>query len=181
VPYELLHVFSNMEIIRSTYLLSSAGLIGKVDVSRGVPDHSVLRWSVAVNLAVGPGSRSTGDSSTLYTTITKFDVSEIPDTFLTSEDTLLVLETAIPRLEHASTEQRKIDGLYEEFGTTVRAEMTETFQSKTCVIKSKVNNKKRRAQKPWWNNNQTLLWNDVCRAEREWLKTTRAGKEVKGI
>ena len=33
-----------------------------------------------------------------------------------------------------------------------------------------VNNKKRRFGKPWWNNQLTELWNNVCETERRWLK-----------
>ena len=34
----------------------------------------------------------------------------------------------------------------------------------------KVNNKKRRVNKPWCNNELTTLWNSVCYQERNWVK-----------
>ena len=27
-----------------------------------------------------------------------------------------------------------------------------------------------RMKKPWWNENLTVLWNDVCKADGEWRK-----------
>ncbi|CAG2196009.1 unnamed protein product [Mytilus edulis] len=40
---------------------------------------------------------------------------------------------------------------------------------KTNIYDGK-SNKRRRMKKSWWNENLTLLWNDVCKAERAWHK-----------
>ena len=33
-----------------------------------------------------------------------------------------------------------------------------------------ISNKRRKMKKPWWNDNLTVLWNEVCAAERIWRK-----------
>ncbi len=38
---------------------------------------------------------------------------------------------------------------------------------------SSSNNKKRRAGKPWWNDELSRLWNNVCMAEKDYVKSSR--------
>jgi hypothetical protein len=171
VPYEMLHMFKNFEVTKSSDLITKAGLIGSVDVSRGVPDHSVLTWSMAIDNGpwASPAIHSYNGTDTTAQTFTKYDLSDIPDTFMSNEDILLALETAITTLECSSTVQNEIDSVYVEFCETVRAEMSKSLRSKRVVISSDINNRKRRIRKPWWNDYLSKLWNDVCYREREWL------------
>ena len=38
------------------------------------------------------------------------------------------------------------------------------------ILKDGINNKKRRAKRPWWTDELRLLWNDLCTQEKLWLK-----------
>ena len=38
------------------------------------------------------------------------------------------------------------------------------------TILTGVSNKRRKIGKPWWSDRLTNLWNDVCIAERSWLR-----------
>ena len=38
------------------------------------------------------------------------------------------------------------------------------------MIKLGQSNKRRRILKPWWNDELQMMWNDMCDAERAWLK-----------
>jgi hypothetical protein len=45
--------------------------------------------------------------------------------------------------------------------------MKQILKSKVIVISNSVNmNKKKRIKKPWWNDNLTYLFNDMCYAEK---------------
>jgi hypothetical protein len=38
------------------------------------------------------------------------------------------------------------------------------------VLIDGLSNKHRRCKKPWWNDDLTSLWNEVCSAEKIWIK-----------
>ena len=44
IPYENLHNISNFSVIRSSSLVTDAGVLGNI-----IPDHSVLRWSFSLD------------------------------------------------------------------------------------------------------------------------------------
>ena len=41
---------------------------------------------------------------------------------------------------------------------------------RNCHIHIKLEKKRRRHKKPWWNDSLADKWNQVCQAERNWLK-----------
>lgn len=48
VPYELLHLFSNFEVIRASTLFEACGCLGVSDPTHSISDHSVLKWTMKV-------------------------------------------------------------------------------------------------------------------------------------
>ena len=42
-----------------------------------------------------------------------------------------------------------------------------------------LNNKKKRTRKPWWNDELTQFWNDLCTHEKAWLNCKN--KNIKTI
>ena len=47
--------------------------------------------------------------------------------------------------------------------------MDKHLKPRTVLIGS-TNNEKRRTKKPWWNEELSQLWNDLCTSEKLWLK-----------
>jgi hypothetical protein len=47
--------------------------------------------------------------------------------------------------------------------------MSQILPSKIVLIDG-LSNKHRRCKKPWWNDDLTSLWNEVCSAEKIWIK-----------
>ena len=56
------------------------------------------------------------------------------------------------------------------FYSVVKKEMMSKLPNKNVVIKLGQSNKRRRILKSWWNDELQMMWNDMCDAERAWLK-----------
>ena len=48
--------------------------------------------------------------------------------------------------------------------------MKDNLKHKQVNIEIGLNNKRRRMKKPWWNDTLTVMWNDVCKAEKDMIK-----------
>jgi len=81
-----------------------------------------------------------------------------------------VTET-INSIESHEVSQLNINKVYDNFCSIVGEEMKQKLKSKVIVISNSINmNKKKRIKKPWWNDNLTVLFNDMCYAEKIWKK-----------
>ncbi len=47
-------------------------------------------------------------------------------------------------------------------------EMERKLDKKMIHINTGLNNKRRRVKKPWWSDNLSKLWNELCVAEKCW-------------
>ncbi|CAG2186862.1 unnamed protein product [Mytilus edulis] len=89
---------------------------------------------------------------------------------MSDSETISKLNTFITELEESEINQLNLDNKYEDFVKIVHTEMDlKLIKRKTNIYDGK-SNKRRRMKKSWWNDNLTLLWNDVCKAERAWHK-----------
>ena len=72
--------------------------------------------------------------------------------------------------------------LYSAFCGMVRNEMLQKLPNRHLNLKFGLDNKRRRKRRPWWNENLAARWNEVCLAERDWLKSNdRIRNELKDI
>ena len=106
---------------------------------------------------------------------TKFDTKQIPPGFMNTDITIGALEALSERLNHSDTDQHSMDSLYSDFCSVITDEMNRCLPQKTFLLNGN-RNKKRRAQKPWWSEEMTNKWNDVCIAERDWKRCHREQK-----
>ena len=86
-----------------------------------------------------------------------------------NNDVLTKINELIVTLEQNQNNQAYVDGVYNSFTTVLEGEMKKYLNPKEIVIDG-INNKRRRIKKPWWNKELKLLWNDLCKYERSWLK-----------
>ena len=82
IPYENLHNISNFSVIRASSLVTDAGVLGNIDTTSKLPDHSVLHWSFSLDCTF-----STSAQSSFSTVRTKYDERNIPNDFLADEST----------------------------------------------------------------------------------------------
>ena len=57
--------------------------------------------------------------------------------------------------------------------------MYRKFQYKNIKLKEGVYNKKSRVKKPWWSEELTVLWNELCLKEKAMLKAEAHLKRIK--
>ena len=104
------------------------------------------------------------------------------ETFTISRD-MMVLNEAILRLETSSKLQTDVNNMYSDFVSVVKKEMNEQLNPRRVRLQDSVtSNKKRRSRKPWWTEELSRLWNEMCLAEKKWRKeagTSRCKSELK--
>ena len=173
VAHESLHLFTSFNVIRTVDLINRLVATGSI-APVSFPDHSVITWKIDFESFVDTTSGRINELG--GTSYDKFDVSDVPSSFLSNPSTLFKINSAIASLEGSLRSQTDIDAVYETFCGLVRDEMYTELPYKR--IKAGMTcNKKRRIGKPWWNDNLTELWNQVCEAERIWLRcTSKANK-----
>ena len=167
VPHENLHWFSDFTVTRSKDLFTQAGCVSIMDTSRIIPDHSCLTCSMA--LPVGSSLPQSIDlSNDNMVSFTAFDLSTIPDHFLSSDTCQAALRGCIEQLEASAANQLTVDSVYAQFCDIVKHEMQTQLPHRNIVIKAGRSNKKRRTKKVWWTDEHTLLWNSLCEGEKVW-------------
>ncbi|CAG2188857.1 unnamed protein product [Mytilus edulis] len=159
VPYEMLKSFDRFEDV---------DIIGIVDPTRCMPDHSLLSWSMHLNFPVDENTEPKANAASFKT---KYDLGKIPDDWLNSESFISDIDRIICILEESEANQCDIDKTYESFINSIKSEMSEKIPNKIIQISNGSSNKHRRIKKPWWSTELTDLWNEVCKSETMYLKT----------
>jgi len=167
VSYENLHLFQDFKVVRATDLITKTGLnMTGLDV-RSIPDHSLLYCE----LHISPSLSSLDTSHASKTEFIKYDVKNMPDGFCYSDKIVDRDTETINSLESHEVSQLNINKVYDNFCSIVGEEMKQKLKSKVIVISNSINmNKKKRIKKPWWNDNLTYLFNDMCYTEKIWKK-----------
>ena len=102
---------------------------------------------------------------------TCYDLKSIPLNFMRSIECQARLNEAILRLETSSKMQPDINDMYSDFMTAVKMEMSQTLNPRHIRLQhSASSNKRRRSRKPWWTEELSRLWNNMCSAEKKWQK-----------
>ena len=63
--------------------------------------------------------------------------------------------------------------MYSNFVSTVKTDMNDKLNPRRIRLKDSVrSNKLRRSKKPWWTEELSRMWNDMCDAEKKWRRDT---------
>ncbi len=177
VPHEYLAAMSDFQVLRAADLCQQSGCVGVVDVTRGVPDHSLLKWSTDVGVFLG-GHRDKS-SDPVVSSFVKHNLSSIPEGFLSGEECISAFDGMLQELEATEHVQVSLDSAYSTFCDVIEREMDNHLQPKNIVIREGLSNKRRKIKKQWWTDELSLLWNDFCVAEKKW--STTMGPEKAGL
>lgn len=162
-------MFNNFKVTLVSDLIGDLGLASGLQRFSSKPDHSLLSWCFNLNTYTDSDSGKAALSS-----YTWFDRSNIPYDFLSNRDH--EINSFISRLESEISTQESVDKLYSDLVTTVKDEMSSKLRSKDVVLNNMSNNKKRKFKKPWWTQELSRLWNDLCEAEKLMLRSTGTAK-----
>ena len=176
VPYTSLQYIKSFEILSSSYMVNLACRDVGYE-SRHVPDHSLLRCSIQL-----VGYENQSKSSIPNVSSIKFDCGTIPPGFCDDVSFLLSLNEKIQEIGSSNSVQEEVNLLCSNFCGVLRNEMLQKLPHRHIILKFGLNNKRRRYRKPWWNDSLADKWNQVCIAERNWLKTKDKNRnELKDI
>lgn len=176
VAHEQLHLFNKFKVVRARSLFEAAGCIARRDPQGVISDHSILLWMVDISHFGGQQQSTVQPKQRNIHEQTRYDVSNIQADFLQSDEVATVINNLIQSLETETLSQENIDSLYQEFCETIISEMSAVLPARRVTLKSAHSNKRRRAKKPWWNESLTLMWNNVCEAERVFLRCKGADR-----
>ena len=105
------------------------------------------------------------------------NVSTTPATF--GKDPLYVNEirARVWQLERSLCEQHDIDDAYADQCKINKNEMLQKVERKKILNSSNISNKRRRSARHWWNDKLSVLCNDTCNAEKQWLNCKTVGEK----
>ena len=166
VPYEQLEKYSEFKVTRAVDLINTVLGSGSLD-NYHIPDHSFLTWKIKLKpMEVYTQHDSNDDTCTSFV---RYNRTNIPEAFLNDIETLEKINSKIVHLEQNQNEQCGIDQSYEDFIKIIKSQMSCHLNPKTITVNKC--RKKKRMKKPWWSEELTVLWEKMCKNERNWLKT----------
>ena len=169
VPHDLLQFCEDFEVIRPRVLYTTAGCNGTIDpVKANIPDHSFLKWKVKQSMLIKDVSYDMQDN-VQSTVEDKFKVTNIPEDFMEG-NIKNEIENVIHTLQQADDTQHTINQVFDTFTNLVYVEMTDKLEKCKVSLSSDSFRKKNRQHKAWWHTGLTDLWNDLCKAEKLWIK-----------
>ena len=159
---------SNLDMFTECTIHRPSELINKTDVVPiSVPDHSFITWNL--NIACSVSDRSVPEFESNQT-FTRYDVHNIPESFLADHNIVSSLHNTVFSLESSLRTQNEIDKSYQDLCEQIKTEMSERLHKRTVKINNSSSNKRRKIGKPWWDENLSILWNKVCQAEKLYVK-----------
>ena len=164
VPYENLNKYCNFEVIRSRDIVNRCINIDSLE-NHKILDHSILTWTLCLNTEIKSNQNGNGEPY-FYK---KYDCSSVPIDFMTGSDTLQRTDNLVHEMEAYQNQQHHLDLIYDRFCKGVKSQMDSQLNRRTIILNGN-SNKKRRIQKPLWNEELSKLWNDLCITEKQWIK-----------
>lgn len=168
VNHDELVLYSDFKVSKVTELINQIGH-DCILFSSAFPDHSVLSWKIDIS---GISCRENhADVSVTDKTepLLKFDARKITSDFMSNVNLCRQLHTAVFELESSLISQHDLDNTYNTLCSLIKEEMIDKLPMKRLTFFDGNDNKKRRIRKPWWNDNLTELWNEMCKHENIWL------------
>ena len=115
----------------------------------------------------------------------KYNLIDIPVNFCNDGESKTIVQ-ALGNIETGIHTQHDIDETYkkfcdetyEKFCSVIQNEMSTKLPKRNIIIRYGIQNKRRRIRNPWWNDDLQILWNDMCQAERAWLKCRNSQKHI---
>ena len=172
VPHEYLMDYTEFNVTRALDLFENSNCRSLVEPNTKLPDHSILHWSMTL-----PGNNVTdaGNKTSQTREWKRFDLSSIPQTFLSDNDSSSKIRETLIRIDNPNVAQNDLDKCYEDFVETVM----NTLESEVPFRVIKTNGHQhsgRHTRKSWWNEELSQLWNNVVKCERAWSKSKQPEK-----
>ena len=150
---------SHFKVIRASQLVLDANILGQVDMSYELPDHSFLLGSFMLDC-----NRQTAVGTSRGCERIRYKVNSIKNE----------VYSTIANLESSIKGQGEIDCVYDLFCSTVKHSMNKDLE-KNYKIETGVSNKKRKLS----NDVLSGLWNEMCALERARLRENNSVAKIR--
>ena len=169
IPYEDLAFYENFSVHRVRPLIQD--VLGFETLENiPIPDHSILSWTYCLPVGEILKRGNVNQTTEVPVNVIINNRKNIPPTFLSDPHVFQEIITKIDEIEASENSQSHIDTVYNGFCEKMKNEMYTHLQPRTITLCSSVQNKRKRTRKPWWNEQLTELWNEMCKEERKWLR-----------
>ena len=118
--HDALSTFGNFEVIRAADIIRRAEVANS---ATSIPDHSLITWTINLNSCLEADSESYDG---VCSSFDKFDVSNIPNTFLSDQNSLFMVNEEINSLEASLRTQADVDTAYGDWCKLVSSNMYST-------------------------------------------------------
>ena len=162
VSHDDLYKITDFKITLTSDVINKADIVHSL-IPTCIPDHSLLSWNIVTDLTE-PVETVNSSRNPWFD---RFDLSKVNDSFLNGHASLIQVNAFIEKLEQRQQCQNDIDIIYEEWCAFVKENMYNDIPYKS--VHHGASKKKYRRSKPWWNADLSLIWWNLCRAERDWL------------
>ena len=145
-----------------------------IEPPHNLPDHSILSGTFVTSFYDFGRNYEDANQSSNQTEIPtnqkkklKKNLGKMDQTFFMSNDTLNIILFTIHKLENKANNKNEIDKLWLEVKNIFLSEMDSLPD--IPASNSKKQNRKFKKSKSFWNPELEKLWNDACRAEKQYL------------
>jgi hypothetical protein len=131
-----------------------------------VPDHSIVCAFVDVHYSGGFNVCQNHGTNRF-----RYDMNHIPDTFMNNNIIAEMVNRTCIQVDICPHSQQDIDHLYSSICTIYYSEMNDKLlksDNRRCQKKGT-----KRKPKPWWCEELSVLWKDLCKAEKLYLAENR--------
>ncbi len=152
-----------------------------VDLSKMIPDHSVLTLKFKLyhtarddqheqsqHISHDEGNTQSDEYDQGHIYFKRYNVQSIPNVFMNNDVSQEKLIQLIEDMELLQQTQQEVDNIYMQFCTMYYEEMNIWLKSKN--VHPAAYKRFKRRTKPFWNDDLTLLWNDLCEKEKMYLQ-----------
>ena len=194
--HDNLNYVKSFQVVTMTNLVDQAGVQLVGNLPSKISDHSMLIMDVSARdmdaisanessniwnqhrpcLSEQTDLAGSGDIPVLPP---RFKITNVPDNFMTSEETRSATMRIIERVEESIASQEEINAIYNDIVGLYINEMTKTFAVRSNTPSS--NNKFRFTRKEWWDEDLTTMFKTMQKAEHAYLKAKKCGKNFKDL
>lgn len=176
IPHEHFNKVKNFAVSLTRSVIEQAGGIGELDISRGVPDHSILTWTFANNICVPPSQVHQGGATQSRL---KFNLNSVDATFMSDAQGRAMLDCINDKIEQIEL-VTDIETVYDTLCKELKNYMKLNIDNKTIYPNTSYSqNKRNKATKPWWTNELSATWKQLAQAEKNFVKAPHNEKPAK--
>ena len=138
------------------------------------PDNSMSSWKLNLCSYM---EEDQGVEAKVKSCFTRFDTSSIPSDF--RDGRIRDVNGCIRKLKNDITSHESIISIYQDFACMIMIMKDKLSFKEVCWSSTRTSKRRKTEKNTWWNNELSMLWNELCNAEKDMLRSNGQAKKVK--